>query len=438
VLAFVTEPHYVDSSLASGASVLYTVRAIDGAGNTSPESNAAHSGGSHPGFTDYRWANNVNPASPTADKPQSKLWFNAGSWWGMLWATEPKNPHHAAFFIQRFDTSTQDWTNTGVQVDDRDRSHGDVLWDPARAKLYVASTIESGAIKLFRYSWDGGAYHADDGFPVRISETGSESVTIAKDAGGMLWATITQPPDAGGPCVAGEPCVVRVMHSLDADWHWTAPKPLPTPQATADADDISTLVGFGQQIGVAWSNQRVGGFFFAVHADGAADTSWDVESIVVAPRGADDHLNLKSDAEGRVYLITKTSLNDPKNASPSDPLMVLWVREPNGQWRHSTVWTVKDDTTRPQILVDPTARRVIAIAASPGNGGAIYAKAADIDSLAFAPGLGSVLMAVGTINNPTTTKQPVSLAAGILVLAGDSPSHTYWHAIIRPDTFIAP
>ena len=439
-LAFTTTPTYVDKTLPAGASVLYTVRAIDAGGSVSLESDTAHSGGSHPGFTDFAWATvNANPASPTADKPQSKLWVWDGSWWGILWDHDPANKNHNAFYIERFDLSSQAWTNTGVEVDDRDRSHADVLWDPASLNLYVASTIDSGGAKLFRYSWEGGRYVADQGFPIHLTDDGSESITIGKDSTGRLWATMTQRPDGTGACVDGLPCVVKVLHSLGVEWDWSKPATLPVPSATVKPDDISTLVAFGgKDIGVAWSNQLLGGFFFSIHRDGTPDTQWTTESIEIAPRGSDDHMNLKTDSQGRVYLIGKTSLNDPANASPKDPLMVLWVRDPSGAWRHSTVWTVADNTTRPQIVIDEAAGRVYAITAAHASGGAIYVKSAAISDLVFPSGLGSALMAVGDINNPTTTKQTVRLSDGILILAGDTSSHTYWHAVITSQDIAAP
>jgi hypothetical protein len=435
-IAFTTGTSYVDKTLPPGASVLYTIRAIDRAGTVSEESAAAHSGGSHPGFTDYAWTTGENPSSPTADKPQSKLWMTDGLWWGILWATDPANPRRAAYFVQRFDPASQSWTNTGVQVDDRDRSHADVLWDPKTSNLYVASTIDNGSAKLFRLSYAKGAWHQDEGFPIRLSGTGSESISIAKDSTGTLWATMTQATDGSGPCSDALGCQVRVLHSLGVDWRWTDPTVLGAPEATVKPDDISTITAFGGQIGVAWSNQRLGGFFFARRTDRTTDTAWTIESVSIKPRGADDHLSLKADSAGRVYLLAKTSLNDPANASPQDPLMVLWVREANGRWRSTTVWTVQDDTTRPQVLVDEAAARVYAIAAAPGTGGAIYVKSAAITDLFFKPGLGSVLMAVGVVNNPTSTKQAVSLADGILVLAGDTASHTYWHAWVTSKSLI--
>jgi hypothetical protein len=423
-----------DTTLPRGASVLYTVRAVSAAGVPSPDSDAAHSGGKSPGYTDYSWTLvESNPVTPTADKPQSKLWRYADTWWGLLWGNDPANPRHSSYYIQRFDPKTQAWTNTGVAVDDRNRSHADALWVESTKTLYVVSTIGSGGIKLYRYSWTGSTYALDPGFPNRLTDDGSESVTIARDSKGILWVTITQRPGGLGPCVPGAQCIVRVMHSTTADWRWTAPVQLPVQESVVQPDDISTIVAFGgKAIGVAWGNQLVGGTFFAIHVDGTPDSVWNLETVFKLPRGSDDHLNVKADSAGRVYLIFKTSLNDPLNKKLSDPLMILAVREANGQWRQSPVWTVRDDVTRAQILIDESAGRIYAFAAANAEGGAIYVKSALTSTLAFKPGLGSVLMAVGRINNATTTKQTVRLADGILILASEPDTHTYWHAYITP------
>jgi hypothetical protein len=432
LVGFTEQPAFTDSSLPSGASVLYTVRAVAATGTRSLPSDPVHSGGTALGFTDYTWATqDQNPASPTADKPQSKLWINDGSWWGILWGNDPAQPSRSSYFIQRFDQADQAWVNTGVAVDERNRSHADALWDAGTKTLYVASTIQSGGAKLYRYSYASGSYTLDDGFPVRLTDDGSESMTIAKDSTGTLWVTMTQLPDGSGACASKQPCVVRVMHSTGADWKWSAPYQLPTPEADVNPDDISAVLSYGgKYIGVVWSNQTLGAFFFATHVDGTGEKAWKTEDIEVAPRGSDDHMNIKADSAGRVYLVGKTSLNDPANASPKLPLMELWVRAPDGTWRSSPIWTVADDVTRPQLIVDEQAGRVYAIAAEPGTGGSIYVKSANIADLVFPPGLGTVLLSTTDMNNPTTTKQTVSLKDGILVLASDTATHTYWHNLI--------
>src|SRR4051794_39770786 len=81
--------------------------------------------------TGYRGPSFSGASAPTAQKPQSKLWFNDGIWWGSLFSTETNT-----FTIQRFDWATNSWSNTGVEIDNRYQSSADCLWDGTY--LYVA------------------------------------------------------------------------------------------------------------------------------------------------------------------------------------------------------------------------------------------------------------------------------------------------------------
>ena len=433
LIGFTEDLEFVDDEFPLGSSVLYTVRAVDGYGIRSDRSIAAHAG-IDLGFTDFQWAlPDENPSSPTADKPQSKLWYADETWWGILWATEVEGVSAPpSYYIHRFDSASEGWVNTGSAVDERDRSHADALWSPDVGKLFVASVSAGGAAKLYRYSFESGAYALDDGYPVRMTESGSESISIARDSTGVLWVTLTQLPDGAGACVDGQECTVRVMHSLDRDYRWTQSTTMP--EGIVRPDDISAAVALGDgRIAVVWSNQLMGGFVAAFRADGDPDTAWATETINVAPRASDDHINVKADASGRLYMVVKTSLNDEANASPDAPLVVVWIRESDGSWRSATVWETRDDVTRPQLVVDEELERILVVAAQPGDGGAIVYKTSSLAGLSFESGIGVPILVAGKINNPTTTKQSVSLRDGLLVLAGDTPSRTYWHAIIQLD-----
>ena len=427
-IGFTADTSFDDPSLPADASVLYSVRSVNAAGLRSAASPPAHSGGDVIGFSGRVWsALDQNPASPTRDKPQSKLWFADATWWGILYTDGVEDDVPSGYYIYQFDAETQAWTNSGTAVDERDRSHADVLWDEASQRLYVVSTIDSGAIKLFRYDYADGAFAADPGFPIRLTDAGAESATIAKDSTGLLWLAATQAADGSGPCVAEKSCVVRVMHSTSADYRWTTPVEVPVDGTAVAADDVASVVSYGSRIGIGWSNQLDGSFRFASHVDGDPDSAWTSEILVVAPRAADDHINVKADDVGRVFLVGKTSLNDPANPPADAALIVVWVRETDGTWRSGTAWSVADDVTRPQIMVDPTLEQVAVVGAAPADGGAIYSKTAAIDSLEFEPGIGTPLMLGVSLSNPTTTKQPVDLIAGAVVLAGDTGTHTYWH-----------
>lgn len=385
------------------------------------------------GFRDFSYGTSVS--APTGQKPQSKLWFNDGRWWGVLW-----NRSTAKYQIHRFDVPSQSWTSTSTVVDPRRKSQADVLWDGS--KLYVASAQTVGTtdtdlrLLLYRFSYSASskAYSLDSGFPVSVTSVAPEAAVLDKDSTGRLWLTYTDGNGASGRSVF-------VTHSTSSDASWVAPYVLPVPNATnLDADDISTLVSYGNSsgryIGVLYSNQTDGTLNFASHADGAADTVWTRTVVNGGPKVPDDHLNIKSlmsDGSGRVFAIVKTSLNDKSPSVPSDPLIVLWVLS-NGTWSSTTVWTVAENATRGIVLLDSQHRRVYAFMAAPCcSGGTVYMKQSSYDSLGFPSGLGTPFIQSSSdpkINNPTSTKQELNASTGLLVEAGDDSTRYYLHGYL--------
>src|SRR5438093_13134556 len=98
-------------------------------------------GGSRPaqaatdvGYRDFSFR---GAGAPTADKPQSKLWFNDGLWWGALFNRTTKK-----FDIYRFNWSPNTWSDTGTVIDERTTVRTDCLWDGTH--LYIASAVRPG------------------------------------------------------------------------------------------------------------------------------------------------------------------------------------------------------------------------------------------------------------------------------------------------------
>jgi len=128
------------------------------------------------GYRDFSFlpAGGGGPNTPTGEKPESKLWFNDGFWWGSLYNNMVKGYH-----IYRFDVSSQSWTDTGTVLDPRSSSRADTLWDGQH--LYVASHIftTNGAPdsssnnwgRVYRYSYNTQTkvYSLDAGFPVNVT-----------------------------------------------------------------------------------------------------------------------------------------------------------------------------------------------------------------------------------------------------------------------------
>jgi len=356
-------------------------------------------------------------SAPTGSKPESKLWWNDGFWWASMWDTAS-----ADFHIFRLDPSSQTWMDTGVALDDRGSTRADVIWDGATGKLYVAShrfseSPASGyASRLYRYSYDAATdtHTRDAGFPVSINNYRTETLVIAKDSTGQLWATWTQ---------GGRVWVNRTVCNPTCDDTTWGTQFVISPTAVK-TDDISSVIAFGgNKVGVMWSNQNTATDSFAVHDDSQADNAWAIETALQGPGLADDHISLKTDAAGRVFAAVKTS-----KSSSNDPLTMLLVRAPAGGWSSYVFGQVKDKHTRPIVELDEANGIIHMFATSPASNGTIYEKTTPVDTISFAAGLGTPVIrdADGSVNNATTTKQNVSGSTG-LVVAATGGNARYWH-----------
>src|SRR2546430_153131 len=156
----------------------------------------------------------------------------------------------------------------------------------------------------------------------------------------------------------------------------------------------------------------------------AAGTRRPTEVAVSGNKAADDHFNMNLAADGRLWVVMKTS-----RTAASDTLVGLLVRSPDGTWSPMyTVATFATFGTRGLVQLDELHRRVY-IFYSPFHE-SIYYKTTDMDSIALQDGLGFPFIAsekVHDINNPTGTKQPVTPESGIAVIASSPGDLSYWH-----------
>jgi hypothetical protein len=373
------------------------------------------------------------PFSPTADKPQNKLWFHDRRWWGSLFNPAAGGDGNGGFTIHRLDGQT--WADTGAPVDDRNSSQADALAEGSR--LYMASVRADvpDSAQLMRYSYDSGAkvYRVDAGFPVAIPTPGPvETISLDKDSRGNLWVAY----ESGNS--------VYVAHTAGNDASFGAPYVLPVPGGATNLneDDIAAVVAYRSRIGVMWSNQTDGVMYFASHRDGRGDAAgdWTLDRALAGPGLVDDHVNLKSlqaDPSGTIYVATKTSLDDSPGSGPDEPLVLLLVLRPGGDWQRHTFGRVRDDHTRPIVLVNSRTRRLYMFATAPTPGGAIYYKQTSLDRIRFGRGRGKLFIqsdANPLINDATSTRQNLRKAPGLVVLASDSGTRRYlWNSLSLAD-----
>ena len=425
------------------------------------------------GFRDFLFPPN-SVSRPTREKPESKLWFNDGLWWGNLWSGDADT---GAYHIHYLDRDTQEWVDTGTVVDTRLKSRADVGWDGTH--LYVASHIftntgepvtkSSDRGKLFRFSYDTETrtYSLDDGFPVDVTGGKSETLVLDKDSTGQLWVTYVESNQ------------VMVNHSLNGDDHtWATPFVLPGAKTDVDEDDISSLIAYDGHVGIMWSRQTFNNLSqptsapnphsgreaddsdhlasitmnFAVHDDGADPSAWTSSAIYTS--SGDDHINLKA-YDGFVYAIIKEA-GDAKLIG----LLVCETKRSGCRkktdWTHYPVFQTKDNdgnspqadllalrqpnATRPIVLIDAENRDLYVVASvEEFDQRAIYYKRTKLDDINFDPkdaGVPFIRRATGDvrINDPTSTKQNLNSATGLVVLASDEDTFFYFHNDLALDS----
>lgn len=358
--------------------------------------------------------------SPSGSKPESKVWFHDGRWWSSLFDTA-SGDHH----IFWLDVAASQWRDTGVPLDPRPNSRADVLFDGTH--LYVASHVfvdgsprsgQPSRLYRFTYDDDGDTWAADAGFPQPINDLATETLVIDRDATGRLWATWVQDG------------TVRIASTTNGDRDWSAAATVPGATGL-DTDDISSLLTFsspaGPAIGVMWSDQDSETVRFTTRLALDPVGLWSPPEVAYAGRrAADDHINIKSvqDVGGRILAVVKTSAS-----SADDALVVVLDRSATGRWTSHPFGTVADAHTRPVLVVDGPSRVVHVFATNGQSGGSIYEKTAPLDDLTFAPGLGREVLRDEShpdINNATTTKQLVSPATGLVVVATNDSTRRYW------------
>lgn len=272
----------------------------------------------------------VDHRSPTADKPQSKLWFAGGVWWALL--PGAKSPT----LWQRTDQGWVEHAALRTQLAGVP-GRADVWFDRTGA---TAVSVDGSTLAIIRFH--------PIGVPVKNwraerlaqwtapSKEPIETVTIARDGVGRWWvaAPITASPDSFIPPGAESPVPARprygpprdivVWTSTDAvSWQRLAPL-----ARGISGDDLCTVTPAPGGIGVAWSDQTRDHVAFVRHRDGAPPSEWDpVEIVAAGSKTADDHLHAAMTPDGTVWLATKNSV-DQRN----QPQLVLRLRPPQGGW----------------------------------------------------------------------------------------------------------
>lgn len=361
------------------------------------------------------------PAEPPGRQLQSRLWAIDGRWFAAM--IEPASRETRIFQLSA-DGST--WSDTGVLLDERPGVTVDALWSGEH--LYVASVVpgrsRDDGVRVTRFSLDAaGRFGLDPDFPVTLTEPGAEAVSIARDSTGRLWTTFL----AEGRLMVAWSTVNEVI--------WSAPTPFDGAPGPLDENDAAAVVTVGEgSVGLVWSDRNASEIRFSIRQDADEPEAWSEPEVAFdgLPLG-ELPIAVAAGPDGTTWVGVETAVADDPEAVGSEPGAVALVRTAEGAWSSTLIAYVEERFGQPVPLVDPAGRRAFVVGVHPRHGGAVHLKQASFDRLEFETGRGLPLIADARdpdLAHVTSTKQPVSLEEGFVVLAFDEETGTYSHAIV--------
>ncbi len=275
----------------------------------------------------------VDFANPTADKPQSKLWYKNGCWWAIL----PRSGGPSL------------WQRTGNGWKEHPEVNKALSGVPGRADVWAdregvtAVGVTSDSLVVFRLA----AHNPDGVWNARVlailkppagkngGKENIETATIARDGKGEWWVA------------ADGTQTIYTWHSADGRL-WSKAILL---KDEVNKDDISVITALHGAVMVTWSNQDEEAVQFRLHIDGHAETDWGPQGIVAAGhKTADDHLHTALTPDGTVWLVSKNSVD-----SNGYPQLALRVRHLSGGWSNFPYAprTAAAEPSRPVIMAAP-------------------------------------------------------------------------------------
>ncbi|MGC4233997.1 MAG: hypothetical protein QM594_13550 [Niabella sp.] len=280
-------------------------------------------------------------STPTADKPQSKLWYMDSCWWALL-------PDSLGPTL---------WQRTNMGWKEHPEIKSSLKGVPGRADTWyenreiTAVGVSDTALCIFRIAPEG---QSSTNWRAKIlgrlkmprEAPKTETATIVKDATGVWWVA-ADIADAHGRAM-------YVWSSKDAV-HWSSGIVI---GENISADDICSIAALKQSVAVVWSDQKNDTFFCREHKNGQPAENWEpVEVIEAGNKTADDHINMAVSGDGALWVATKNSRDQV-----GYPQLVMRVRDPKGNWRNFPYQELMSgtDPSRPVVIATPHPNLVLA------------------------------------------------------------------------------
>ena len=272
---------------------------------------------------------------------QSKVFFHDTQWWAVAF-DEPENK----WYIWKFNGTS--WAKN-VGLDKGAAFAYDVVVNASANKVYFLAGHQTLS-RVLRYSYVGGTWKIDAGFPVDINDfVASDAVnpmSLAQAKNGDLWIFRIH----GG--------ALQAKRSLASDggtkWSKIVTIKSGLNHASGITDAVAITAGGKNYIGVGYGENDAAQsrFGFLVHQLAAADSLWKDESAALAPFAAERGLNrisMTTDADQNIYLVTQNT-----GATGSMPRNTLYKRSSLGVWKKFKVNSGARNWKTPALAIDAT------------------------------------------------------------------------------------
>jgi hypothetical protein len=340
----------------------------------------------------------------TGEKPQSKVFEYAGQWWTVM-------PNSSGTWVYRLNGTS--WQAT-QQITSSTSVHADVklVGDIAHVLLYNGSSSQLASLQYVAADNRFEPWAARPQLAKVSLSSGVETATLEVDSTGRMWVA----SDASS--------TVEVRYSDGNYSTWSAPI---TVGSGITSDDISAIIALpNHSIGVMWSNQNSKRFGFRVHQDGDAPTAWSADEVPAGQSArnvgggmADDHVHLAAASDGTLYAAVKTSYD-----SSGNPKIALLVRRPNAVW--DNLYSVDGDGTRPIVVVDEAANKVVVAYTGTDGGGSIVYRDSPLGNISLGP---RQTLISGSLNDVTSSKQT---STSQIVFLADNRSAMLSYDTVQP------
>jgi len=324
-------------------------------------------------------------AGITAQKLQSKLWYDQGTWWAAL-------PQDDGVWL---------WRYTYGRFEPQKKTPGPLKGSQANSecdavfhggKLFVLDFQPKAKERaLHALAFSEGAYRPLQGYPVALPYAGAAAtMTCDVDSKGTLWVAYV---DEGGQVV------VHPFPPERPDSGFGAGQVL----ASVGPFDVAAVAAFKGHAGVLWCHQKAHRLLFRAHADGEPAGRWGPEEVVADALGvANDHVNLAADSAGNLWAVTK------HQSGPRMPPVQFSLRRRNasGKWDKAfPVIPPGQNRTRPVVVLDAEKPWPVLLRRVSLDDGRLGEET-------------KVLSADYDVNNATDCKAMVNEATGLMVLGG--------------------